>query len=110
MLGCDITYIRLKSSHEFVVFFFCGHVIGSNDHIDSVPMLKNLISHLWSLALRTCNELVLAQLSDFVQKRTMIRLDHQLRGKFLKLSQPILQGRPRAHHQMRTIEASLNEM
>jgi len=67
-LGCGITYVRLKSSHEFVVFFFRGHVIGSNNHINSVPMLKNLISHLWSLTLRTCNGLALAQSSDFVRK------------------------------------------
>src|SRR5450756_2653082 len=46
-------YIRLQLLHELVVFPLRCHVIRSNNDIDLVRMLQNMLSHSWSLLLST---------------------------------------------------------
>jgi hypothetical protein len=68
-------YIRLQLSQKLVIFFFGSHIVCSDNDIDRVSILKNLVSHFSTLLLGACISLA-TKLFQVFAVPTMIRLDH----------------------------------
>jgi hypothetical protein len=52
--GYKITYVRLQSLQKLVVFLLRRHIICSNNDIDCIGIIENVLGHFSSLTLKTC--------------------------------------------------------